>query len=66
MFSEHMLQRHEFAAQATRRAEDGEWVISVLAPSGLHWQVAPDEAREFVQAVDKALTDCRQMRAQAS
>src|SRR3954468_24332451 len=62
MFGEHMLKNHEFAAQAMRRAEDGEWVISVLAPTGLHWQVEPDEARAFVQAVDKALSDYRHMR----
>ena len=61
MFGEHLLKRHEFAAQATRRADDGEWVISVLAPTGLHWQVNPEEARALVQAVDDALADYRRL-----
>jgi len=61
MFGEHMLKNHEFAAQAQRRAEDGEWVISVLAPTGLHWQVDPEEARAFVEVVERALADYRHM-----
>src|SRR3954468_16937565 len=45
MFGEHMLRNHESAAQAQRRHEDGEWVISVPAPPGVQWRVDPEEAR---------------------
>jgi hypothetical protein len=61
MFGEHLLKRHEFAAQAIRRADDGKWVISVLAPTGLHWQVDPEEARALVHAVESALADYRRL-----
>ena len=62
VFGEHLHKSDEFAAQAMRRPEDGAWVISVLAPTGLHWQVNPEEARSFVEVVEHALADYRHMR----
>jgi hypothetical protein len=50
-----------FAAQALR-AEDGGWVISVIAPQSIHWQLSPDDASEMLRALENALADYERLR----
>lgn len=52
-----VFHHNRFAAQALVLPNTDEWIISVIAPQSIHWQVAPSDAREMVRVLNYALAD---------